>query len=175
MRYAFASALLIILAILSVERNTVWTDDGTLWLDTIRRSPQKARGYNELGLHAIQAHNYELAIDAFTRSLGIDPYLPHAYINLGLAYEGLNRTDMAIRTYEKAMDIDPGDPTAYYNLGLLYYRVKKDRQKALGLFLKARDLNPLEPDVHQHLGDIYRDIGKSELSNEEYLLFRKLK
>lgn len=175
MRNLPAAGLLILLAIASMARNTLWEDDGAIWLDAVNKAPQKARGYNELGLHAVQVHNYAQAIEAFTQSLRLNPYMSNAYINIGLAYEGLNRPDMAIRTYENAIGMVPDDPTAYYNLGLVYYKQRNDREKALELFLKARDLNPLEPDVHQNLGCVYRDMGRGADALEEFRLYQMLK
>lgn len=174
MRTIIGTLLLAILVIATIERNITWKDDGTLWVDTINKSPRKSRGYNELGLHAIQVRDYALALKAFTRSLELNPYLSNAYLNIGLAYEGLGQIDLAISTYEKAIVMEK-DPIGYYNLGLVYYKKKHDHQKALELFLKARDLNPREPDVHLHLGNLYRDEGKIEQAEEEYRLNKMLK
>jgi len=168
-------AIILALAILCFLRNEVWTSDGTLWMDIAAKSPNKARGYNEIGLHYINAHEYEKALEAFKRLLALDPYLPTVYTNLGLAYEGLGRIDLALATYEKAATLNPTDPTAYYNMGILYYQNLKNRARALEFFIKARDLNPLEPDVHQYLGLIYRDQGRQDLADEEFRLFAELK
>jgi len=175
MRYIFATGLLIVLLIISFERNSLWMNDGTIWSDAIGKSPMKSRGYNELGLHAIQVHDYSLAINAFTKTLQLNPYLSQPYINIGLAYEALHQTDMAILAYQKAISISPEDPTAYYNSGLLYYNLKNGHGKALELFLKARDLNPREPDVHQYLGLLYREMGKEKQALEEFRKYHLLK
>lgn len=175
MRHIFAAVLLIAFLMVSFERNNVWLNDGTMWSDAILKSPMKSRGYNEIGLHAVQARDYALAISAFTKALQLNPYLQQAYINIGLAYEGLHQTDMAILAYEKAVSVVPEDPIAYYNMGLLYYNTKNDRDTALKLFLKARDLNPSEPDVHYYLNLLYRDMGKTEQSLEEFQRYTELK
>jgi tetratricopeptide (TPR) repeat protein len=175
MKNILGAGLLIFLIIVSIARNAVWIDDGTLWLDTSEKSPRKARSYNEIGLHAIASRDFALAIRAFTKSIELDPYMSNAYINIGLAYEGLNQPDLAILTYRKAIGMSPEDPTAYYNMGLIYYRIKNDRNKALELFLKARDLNPLEPDVHQNLGAVFRDLGRDAEALEEFRQYKLLK
>jgi len=175
MRSALLLTVLLLLTITGITRNTIWMDDGGLWNDVIRKSPQKARGLNELALHAIQSHDYRAAIDAFMKCLQLNPYMPQAYINIGIAYEGLNRIDLAEQAYRKAISMSPDDPTAFYNLGVLYYKTGRERQKALDLFLKARDLDPLEPDVHQYLGYIYRDKGDIVRSQEEFRQYDMLK
>ena len=167
--------LTLLLAVVCYQRNAVWKNDGTLWMDSAVKSPAKARGYNEIGLHYVNARDYDKALGAFTRSLALDAYQPQVYMNIGLAYEGQGRMELAMQSYEKAIAISPGDPIPYYNLGIIYYQYKKDLPKALELFTKARDLNPLEPDVHQYIGNIHRDSGKQDLAEEEFRLFRELK
>jgi len=175
MRTILSAGILIMLLAASIPRNSLWGDEGKLWLDTISKSPMKARGYNELGLEAVNIRNYALALDAFTRALKLDPYLSQTHMNIGLAYEGLYQIEKAIEAYERAIRISPRDPVPYYNMGLLYYKVKRDRQRALDLFLIARNLDPREPDVHSYLGAIYRELGLSAQADEEMRLFRMLK
>jgi tetratricopeptide (TPR) repeat protein len=173
-RYGLLALLAVLLAV-SIARNAVWHDDGDIWEDTIRKSPRKARAYNELGLHILAIGNYEKALALFGSSLMIDPYQPAVYINLGLAFEKLDQIDNAIRTYEQAISNQPSEPAAYYNLGILYYNVRGDRKKALAYLLRARDLDPREPDVHQYLGRIYYETGDITRSREENALYQQLK
>ncbi len=175
MKRCISAVLVLILTTVCFLRNSVWENDATLWMDTAAKSPQKMRGYNEVGIHYLNEHNYEKALAIFVTLIRMNPYEPLARINLGLAYEGLGQTDLAAKAYEMAIAINPDDPTAYYNLGCLYYNTRKDHKKALELFLKARDLNPLEPDVHQYLGDIYREAGRPDLAQGEYRLNARLK
>ena len=36
------------------HRNNIWNREGTLWQDTIKKSPLKARPYNSLGIHYME-------------------------------------------------------------------------------------------------------------------------
>jgi len=163
------------LVAVSVARNALWHDDGGIWQDTIRKSPRKARAFNEYGLHVLNSGNYTEALKIFGSSLDLNPYQPTVYINLGLALEKTNQIDRAIAAYERAINVQPSDPTAYYNLGVLYYTSFKDRDSALRFFLKARDLDPSEPDVHQYLGTIYREMGNAAKAAEEMALSERLR
>ena len=175
MKKAMRISVLILLTVLSLLRNAAWKDDGTLWNDATSKGPGKARGYNEVGLHAIETGNYAEALYAFTKTIQKNPYQQEAYINIGLAYEGLKKTDLAVQAYEKAIALAPSDPVAYYNLGILFYNTGKDRDTAFGLLLKARDLNPQEPDVHEYLGFIYRERGDHPAAQKEFSLYQSLK
>lgn len=167
--------LLLVLTIVSFQRNTVWRNERTLWTDTTTKSPNKARGYNELGLYASAIQDYKNTFPPLIRSLELNPYQPAIYINLGVAYEGLNQWDKALEMYGKAISLMSDEPEAYYNMGRIYYNEYHDRTRALNCFLKARELNPLEPDVHQYLAFIYHDQGNIEDAQKERALYEALK
>lgn len=175
MRISLSIIVLAALIIATVIRNEVWRDDGSMWADAIKKTPKKARGYNELGIHLAAAGNHAEALRVLNLSLALDPYQPPVYVNIGAALEKLNRPEEAVKAYRLAIQYDPRDPTAYYNLGSLLYSVYLDRDQALNNFIIARDLNPREPDVHQYLGMIYRDKGDIARAEEEFALYRYLK
>ena len=175
MRTVAAMALLASLLAASISRNALWLSDGTIWGDSIAKSPFKDRAYNEIGLHLLAEGRTQEAYQFLRRSIELNPYQPAIYINLGLAYERLDQPENARATYERAIWHNPFDPTPYYNLGVLYYTTFKDPDTAFGYFLKARDLDPLEPDVHQFLGQIYSERGDHAQSREEWDLYQSLK
>lgn len=175
MRLLPAILLIILLAAVSIARNDLWSDERTLWGDSISKSPRKSRGYNELGLHQITEGRYREAYALLRRSLELNPFQGQVYINLGMAFEGLGRTDDAVAMYEKAAWMSPADPVPYYNLGVVLYKTRRDPSRALDYFLKARDLDPREPDVHHFLSRIYTEQGDLARANEEDALYRYLK
>jgi len=173
MKYGVLAILLGALLTVTIERNALWRDDGTIWADSLAKT-RKARGYNELGLHLLAIGNSEGAYRTFAHSLALNAYQPTVYINLGIALERLNRIPEAISAYERAIRFQPDDPAPYYNAGILYYNVLHDRQKALSYLLKAKDIDPREPDVHQYLGRIYQEAGNMEAARTEIELYRYL-
>ena len=170
-----ATVMLLALLATGIARNAQWHDDGTIWGDSLTKSPGKARGYNEIGLHLLDQGMYQEAYRILSRSVQLDPYQPAVYVNLGLAYERLGQPENARATYERAISYNPYDPNSFYNLGVLHYTTFKDPDKAFGYFLQARDLNPLEPDVHQFLGQIYAERGDHARAAEEWRLYGQLK
>ena len=172
MRAPVALSLLAVLLAVSIARNALWTDDYAIWSKTIEAYPRRARAYNELGLHMLDAGRYEDAYRLLRMSSELDPYQQQIWNNLGQVYERLGQTENAIRTYELAIGNAPQDPLPYYNLGVLYYDRFSDRKKALAYLLRARDLQPLEPDVHYQLSRIYADMGDGLQAAEEIKLYR---
>ncbi len=167
MRQLLAIALLAVLAAVSLDRNALWRDDGLLWTDSLRKSPGKARGYNEYGLHLLAAGRHLDAYRVLSRSLELNAYQYEVVINLGIALERLGQVREAISAYERAQWISPGDPTAYYNLGVFHYKTLRDHDTALSYFLRARELDPREPDVHEFLWRIYAERGEHDAAEEE--------
>ncbi len=70
---AVAAVLVVALGLLTVSRNTVYRSEVALWEDTVRKSPGKARGWNNLGYAYQQAGRFRDAEAAYLRSLRIDP------------------------------------------------------------------------------------------------------
>jgi len=86
-------ALLMIIAcnsVLTYQRNKVWKDDLTLWVDTVRGSPDKARPLNNLGEVYLDMGHFTQALIYLNKALEIDPGYANAYYNRGLVYYYLN-------------------------------------------------------------------------------------
>ena len=65
--------LVIALGTLTVSRNAAYRSEVALWEDTVRKSPRKARGWNNLGYAYQQAGRLRDAEAAYLRALRIDP------------------------------------------------------------------------------------------------------
>ena len=70
---AVAAVLILALGGLTVSRNTVYRSEVALWEDTARRSPGKARAWNNLGYAYQQAGRVRDAEAAYLRALQVDP------------------------------------------------------------------------------------------------------
>ncbi|MBI4690681.1 MAG: tetratricopeptide repeat protein, partial [Nitrospirae bacterium] len=152
-RYGFPLLLTTVVIVLSVaayQRNTVWKNNITLWEDVVKKTPYKARPYNELGLAYMDKGNPLEAISYFEKALAIKSDLALVHSNIGNAFDELNYTDLAIIEYKKAIEINPDFETAHYNLGRAYYK-KKMFEEASEEFKIAISLNPFNHDAKQNL------------------------
>jgi len=87
-----------ILSSYTIARNHVYRDEISLWEDTVRKSPNKARVYNNLGYAYFIAGRYEDARRAYIRALEIDSNFTLARNNLEMLYKSafpkvLNKQD----------------------------------------------------------------------------------
>jgi protein O-mannosyl-transferase len=81
---AAACALVISLGLFTMDRNSVYRSEVSLWEDTAAKSPGKARIHNNLGYAYFLAGRTEEARGAYLEALRIDPAHELARNNLGL-------------------------------------------------------------------------------------------
>ena len=132
------------------KRNQVWQSEVSLWQDAVRKSPNKPRPYNELGVAYARQGRFAEAIPLYQKALRLDPSFAQAYGNLGVAYGNLGRSDEAEAIFLKALRINPRDGNAFNNLGVLYLRQKKLKE-ARKMFLKALEIHPGKTAARENL------------------------
>lgn len=77
-----AAALLLSFSSLTLLHNQAYSDEISLWQDTVLNSPNKARVHNNLGHAYLLAQQYDAARSEFTKALELDPQLYQARYNL---------------------------------------------------------------------------------------------
>ena len=83
---SLAIALAMILGLFTHQRNDLYRDQLSLWTDTTRKSPYKARPHNNLGRAYALQDDWDLAIDEFRLAARLDPAFILAQQNLRDAY-----------------------------------------------------------------------------------------
>ncbi len=150
---------------LTYSRNNLWNDELVLWQDVINKSPQKARGYTNMGNAHIAKGNLDKGIKyhkkaaflgetykdkgfvddstkALPRANNIDSSHAEAYSNLGKGFFDKGLIDESIKAFEMAISIDPSYADAHYNLGIAYGEKGLDEAAKIemrrGLMLKNK-------------------------------------
>ena len=117
---AVVITLLLIYGYLSIQRNCLWKDNVSLWLDVVKKSPHKARVYQYLGLAFHHAGDFDRAISEYKNSLSLNPLQTDVHNNIGVSYYYKGEVDKAISHFRHAIKINPFDANAHYNLGIAY-------------------------------------------------------
>lgn len=80
------------------------------------------------------------AVDAFKRSITVDPNRVETYINLGVSYANMEKYGEAEKMFIRALAIDPQNPEALAKLGATYTHMEKydDSAKVLKRSLALR-------------------------------------
>ncbi len=128
-------------SILTYNRNKVWKNDITLWTDTVRKSPNKARPLGNLGVAYGSVEQWDKAIDCYSKSIKISPIYFIIYYNRGLAFGKQNRLNEAIDDYSKSIEINPKYASSYMNRGIAYSSLGLP-EKAIPDYSKTIELEP---------------------------------
>src|ERR1700680_5126483 len=95
------------------------------------------------GVKALDAKQYDVAVESFTKAVAADPKDYAARFQLGLAYSLLGKDSEAIPHYRTALELKPGLYEAELNLGICLLRVK-DAEGALPHLRAAAEQKPQE-------------------------------
>lgn len=116
------------------------------------------------------------AIEAYEKSIKINPNSYDAQYNLAVAYHNLGDYDRAGRCYCKAINVAPMNYEAHYNLALLlrklqhYQEAYDEIDKALTL-VTALDENS---SIQGYVATVMNDITRNVYQNEEYKRYLKM-
>lgn len=131
----------LILAITTYQRNRVWSSPISLWQDVTLKSPNKARGFYQLGTNYAEAQDYQNALRALERAAVLTPNNSHILNNLGNCNFILQRPEQAELYWLKSLAHDANNAMAAYNLSMLA-RQQGELSKAnayLQIYLKYKD------------------------------------
>jgi tetratricopeptide (TPR) repeat protein len=155
LKTAILCALVIVGSVWTYERNKVWRDRITIWEDCVKKSPQKARPYNNLGAALADEGHYNEAIAHYRIALEINPYYPNAYANLGLTLAKQGKVAEGITQLLKALQIKPKDHETLSNLGVAL--LMQERYEEANKYLsEAIEINPHFAKAHNNLGVVLR-------------------
>ncbi len=152
--------LLLIYGGATYQRNFIWKDEVIFWSDVVKKSPYKARPYNNLGRAYLSKKAFYQAIPFLKEALRLNPYFSYAHYNLGIAYQGIGLYDKAIAEYKKALyDIrQPYFAEVHNNLGVCYFN-KGWIEMAIKEFEQALNINPEFSDARFNLGLAFKSNG----------------
>lgn len=158
-------AITIWFSVATYKRNILWFSNLTIWEDTIKKSPNFGKIYNEYGLALMKSGNEEKAKEQFLKGIEFgDKQKP--LFNLGLLAIKNNNLDLAERHLTEGIKISP-DAWAYRKLASIYLeKAGKDNKeyllKAIENYKKAYKLDRGNEFLALKLGGLYYRAGKYE-------------
>ncbi|MGD0885610.1 MAG: tetratricopeptide repeat protein [Thermodesulfovibrionales bacterium] len=158
----------------TVSRNAVWSDDLTLFTDTVRKSPDAALPHYNLGTAYENQNRIDEAVTEFMAALKLKPDYADAHNNLGAAYLKQNRFDEAVTEFMTALKLKPDFADAHNNLGAAY--LKRNRfDEGVTEFITALKLKPDFALAHYNLGAAYLNQNRLNEAVTEFITALKLK
>ena len=141
-------------SVLTYQRNAVWKDNLSLWKDTVKMSPHKARPYNNLANVYLKQGNIKQALEDLNKSVELDPVYPEAFDSRCGAYIQQGDLVKAISDCNKSISLNPRNPKAYHNQGLIYEKQGNASMAVLN-FNKAIELNPWYAEAYVDRGVVF--------------------
>lgn len=176
---ALLAVIVVILAGASYARNKVWKSEQRLWEDVVRKSPDKARGHNNLANAYTDQHDkaikhYKIALSKIKTETvkGMSEYYGEIHYNLASTYNSKGMDESAIRHYELAIKIYPRNADAYNNLGVIYFD-QGSTDRAIEYYQSALRKKKDHVNAYFNLAEAYFLKGFIDKSITNYKVFLK--
>jgi tetratricopeptide (TPR) repeat protein len=150
--------VVIALSTRTMLRSSEWKSEDTLWVATLRESPEDPKSWNNIGDVYRRQGKYEASIAAFTQATELNPNYADAYHNIGNSYALLNKLDEAEPYFKKALSIKPDLWQSYQDLAGIAAE-KGDYQQALQYIKQALAINPTDPVLQKFAQQFQRAAG----------------
>ena len=147
-RVGWLYTLALVGLVIRAGRNRVWADDESLWSDTVEKNPTSGRALNNLALVYLARGEYQKSVDYLERCEQYWATYMYCPLNrgislqaLGAAAEAHGKKDEAASYYAgaeaalvRAYQLNPRSVHANFHLAQFYQDVRKDCDKAPGLY-----------------------------------------
>jgi tetratricopeptide (TPR) repeat protein len=121
----------------------------------------------------LEAVEPQEALDAYRRSLALDPSHADAHVNLGRLLQEQGRVAEAILQYREALRLSPRHATAAFNLGTAFEDQKK-LVDAIAAYRQALLFDDRLADAHYNLSRLYEKNGQSQAALRHLRTYRDL-
>jgi len=158
---AVLSAVALVWAGWTWQRSQVWGDAVALWQDSVKKSPAKARPYNNLGSALSERNRLPEAAAYFQRAVELRPNYGDARYNLGYAWVRLGRLEDGVKQLLEAVRLEPDNYMAYNNLGIAYL-LQENYPEAVRHLQMAVDLSKEFETARNNLGVALKGSGDLE-------------
>jgi protein O-mannosyl-transferase len=145
-------------------RNFDWKTPGTLWGDSVQKSPGMMRTHHNFGRHYQNRGDLRTALKIYQQALTKtatnrkdEAFITH--YNIGKAWADLNDYVQAESHFQQAINFNPSYIPAYNNLAAAY-ELQGKKDLAYENLLKAFRIDPYAPFLNYNLGLHYLKTGR---------------
>jgi tetratricopeptide (TPR) repeat protein len=172
-QWAKVAALCVVIVVIMVysvwtyERNSLWSDEITLWRDCVAKSPKKPRTRLNLAFALDRKGRLEEAFNHYYEALRIKPDFWEAHYDLARALVRQERLEEGISHYYEALRINPEFADAHYNLGGALMGQER-LVEATKHYRKALEIKPDHAEAHTNLGIALERQGRPKEAIDHY-------
>lgn len=127
------------------------------WAGETKAQETDVETYINEGKDYIDARQGDLAIEAFTKAIELDPTYVDAYIYRGYVYGAIEQYEKAIADYTKIIELTPEDASIYNRRGLAYGELGQTEQE-IADYTKAIEVDPTFAAAYYNRGYVYTEM-----------------
>jgi len=154
--------VLIILAALTVHRNTQWRTPLSIWADALAKYPASLRANTQVADIYLRMERYEEALKAAKKAAVLGPDIVEARSVLASVYSEMGLQNEALVEARAAVDLKSNSSEAQTTLGTVYARLER-YQEAEAAWERAIEINPQNDEAHQNLETLKSKRSKGEI------------
>jgi tetratricopeptide (TPR) repeat protein len=163
---AALSAVLVLCAFLTYQRNQLWGSPIALWQDAVNKAPAKLRPRSQLAYWQKEAGQCTQAAEQYAAAATLEKEDSALLIDWGLALDCAGREDEALLTLQKAAQMDP-NAHVYSQIGMIYGKQSKIEQ-SLEALATAEKLDARWEMTYVYRGNDYMATGQPQQAIVEY-------
>ncbi len=167
-RSALTVGLVLVLAALTVRRNDVWRDEGTLFADALHSSPEAPLLWNNLGIYLSREGRHGEAVKSLRRSAELADLSPRVLVNLASALRQAGRPEEALDILDRAATSGWVPAAVRHNRGKTLAALGDHRGAAAEL-KEALELHPARVEIMIDLAETYKRLEIYDRAEEVYL------
>jgi cytochrome c-type biogenesis protein CcmH/NrfG len=114
-----------------------------------KQAPKSAEAWNMLGNALMDSNRFAEAVDAYRKSLEIEPKNTNVRVDMGTCLRNSGKPQEAVDEYKKAIKVDPNHINANRNLGVVLAYDLNDKKGAAKAFERYLELAPNAPDAQE--------------------------
>jgi len=145
-----------------------------IFLEITRKEPNNFYAYNNLGMVYSEMQEKDKALNAYEKSLSINPTFPMTLNNIGYLHMTMGHYDKAEMFLKKASLLFGSFHLVSTNLGELYLKQKRYSEAMTYLKKSLKDMPNFSP-THRLLGELHQAEGRMDEAEKEFSLFKELR
>ncbi len=140
---------------------------------TISAEVKMAFEYYKTGRERFDSGAIKEAVDAYQKSIKLEPNSAEVHLSLGQAYLKLKQDQQALKSFKRATVLNPDMSEAFYGLGLIHFNLRHHRDAAKA-FKQATVANPNLAKAHYGLALAYQELGDEKAVVAEFRILETL-